>query len=239
MPTQFRNIIMLGEMIGLFLFSIYRCKNIYDENYKTGFIKVCIYYAIWNILTIYIYVFSFKSLIPQSYNKLITLSIVVFCSLMPFISLSIYTKHEILGTILLIFFIINLYIFFLVFADNDFVFPFETCIKEEGYIERVDPTLHLTEKSKIGYYVDDFNNTKHYVFFYQDSNDNWYYVDEPIEDINTCDISTNSSYVEKSVSRRTYRNDELFESDENYITTREDVSYRIYYNPNELIEIKK
>ena len=86
--------------------------------------------------------------------------------------------------------------------------------------------------------MDYSGDVDNYIFFYQDSNNNWCKVDEPIESKNIKKLSNGeSSYVEKYVTTKTILNLELDESDDNYITTEETVSYKLYYNPKELIEI--
>ena len=111
-------------------------------------------------------------------------------------------------------------------------------INEEKYTVTINPELNIKDRSKIGHYLDDTGDVDNYIFFYQDSNNNWCKVDEPIESKNTKILSDDeSSYVEKYVTTKTILNLELNESDDNYITIEEAVSYKLYYNPKELIEI--
>lgn len=250
MPTYLRLIIMLGEIIGFIVFSIIRI-NYYRNNMRSDLKGISIYYIILNVMLVSTFFFSFPTIIFLSYSKIICLS----CMFTTFLMLSIggiidnnsNTKIKIITVGLLYTFgVIGGLISFImpiggsiqVAIDPEHWMQFKTCINEEVNIETINPEIYLTDKSKIGHYLDYSGDVDNYIFFYQDSNNNWCKVDEPIESKNTKILSDNeSSYVEKYVSTKTILNLELDESDDNYITTEETVSYKLYYNPKELIEI--
>ena len=95
MPTYLRLIIMLGEMIGLLIFSFIRCSKsfkIYKKEKKNDVnrsdLKLLItFYAICNSIVLFVFIFSFQSYFFLCYNKLILLTIAVFASFLPFIIL--------------------------------------------------------------------------------------------------------------------------------------------------------
>ena len=248
MPTYLRLIIMLGEVIGFYIFSFIRCRQDFkaykeDKNNETNRsnLKVSIiYYSICNSLILFIFIWSFYSYIFLSYSKLILVTIAVITSLLPYIFSKCMEKHDGIATLLFFIFIIgavySIVITIFSFCAPEQLIQFKTCINEESFIETIDPEIGLTEKSKVGYSLDDSGEVDSYIFFYKDNSDNWCKVDEPIEYTKKLSDDENS-YVEKCVTKRTFLNYELDESDDNYIITEEIVSYELYYNPNELIVI--
>ena len=248
MPTYLRLIIMLGEMIGLLIFSFIRCSKsfkIYKKEKKNDVnrsdLKLLItFYAICNSIVLFVFIFSFQSYFFLCYNKLILLTIAVFASFLPFIILKNIDKHNGISTIVLFVFCVGMVTtgvvtIYSLCAPSQLI-QFKTCIKEEKYIETINPEIKLTDKSKIGHYLYGSGDVYNYIFFYKDSNGNWCKVDEPIEDAIELS-SSESSYVEKKVTTKTILNFELNEADDNYITKEETVSYKLYYNPNEVIDI--
>ena len=250
MPTYLKLIIMLGEMIGLLIFSFIRCRkefkaykeNKYNETCRSDLKISIIYYAICNSIILFIFIFAFPSYMFLSYSKLILLTIAVASSFLPSIFVTNYEEHRGICTIVFFLFLVGtvstgVIAGFSFRAPEDFI-HFKTCINEEKYTVTINPEINLTDESKIGHYLSDSGDIDNYIFFYQDSNSNWYKIDEHIEKENIKELSNDeSTYVEKYVTKKTILNYELNESDDNYTTTELTVSYKIYYNPNELIEI--
>ena len=248
MPTYLRLIVMLGEIIGFSLFSFFRCKNFYrayqkDKKEKLSDLRISIvYYSICNSIILFIFLFSFPSYIFLSYSKLILISIAVFTALIPFglFVTNSLEKHPGISALILLLLLFGgvssivstVYSFC---APQDWI-QFKTCIQEENFTETIYPEIILTEDSKIGYSLNDSGEIENYIFFYQDSNGKWYEVDELIED--TIELSENNhSYVEKCTIRYNILNLELDENDNDYSIIEEHVSYKLYYTPNELVEI--
>lgn len=248
MPTYLKLIIMLGEIIGLFIFSFIRCRQYfkaykedkYNEDKRSDLKVSIIYYAICNSIILFVFIFAFPSYMFLSYSKLILTTIAVIISFLPYVFSIMSEKHIWIGGLIFVLFVFG-GVFTIVITIFGFCAPeefmqFKTCINEEKYIETINPEINLTDKSKIGYTEDFDGNIDSYCFFYQDDSDNWCYVNEFIE--NTEKLSNDeSSYVEKYVTTKTILNHELNESDDNYMTTEESVKYILYYNPNELLKI--
>lgn len=250
MPTYLRLIIMLGEIIGLLIFSFIRCRQDIKAYRKDKYNKVnistlkisIIYYAICNIIILFIFIFTFPSYIFLSYSKLILLTIAVVSSFLPSIFLTKYEEHS--GICAIVFFLFcagivstGVITAFSFCSPEDFI-HFKACINEESFTETIAPEMNLTEQSKIGYSVNDSGNIDNYIFFYRDNKGNWCKVEEPIEKENTIELSKDkSSYIEKYVTIKTILNFELHESDDNYTITEETISYKLYYNQAELVKI--
>ncbi len=250
MPTYLKLIIMLGETIGLLIFSFIRCRQdfkVYKEDKCNGTnrsnLKISIiYYSICNSIILFIFIFTFPSYMFLSYSKLILITIAVITSFLPYVFIIKLEKYMGISAILFFLFVLGMVstgvITVFSFCAPESFIQFKTCINEETNIEKINPEINLTDKSKIGHYLNDSGDIDNYIFFYQNSDSNWCKVDESIERENTKELSNGeSSYVEKYVTTRTIWNLELDESDDNYIITEKTVSYNLYYNPNELIEI--
>lgn len=250
MPTYFRLIIMLGEIIGLLIFSFIRCRqnfkaykeDKYNEANRSNLKVSIIYYSVCNSIILFIFIFVFPSYMFLSYNKLILITIAVITSFLPYVFLIKLEKYIGISALIFALFLLGgvstVVITAFSFCDPGQLIQFKTCINEEKYTVTINPELNIKDRSKIGHYLDDTGDVDNYIFFYQDSNNNWCKVDEPIESKNTKILSDDeSSYVEKYVTTKTILNLELNESDDNYITIEEAVSYKLYYNPKELIEI--
>ena len=250
MPTYLRLIIMLGEIVGLLIFSFVRCKQHIKVYKKDKYNAVCrsdlkvsiVYYSICNIIILFIFTFSFPSYIFLSYNKLILITIAVITSFLPYVFIIKLEKYMLISAILFFLLVVGMVSTVVItvfsFCAPEELIQFKIYSNEENNIEKINPEINLTSKSKIGHYLDDSGDIDNYIFFYQDSNNNWHKVDEPIENRNTQKISTDeNSYVEKYVTTKTILNVELDESDKNYITTEKTISYKLYYNPIELMEI--
>ena len=81
MPTYLRLIIMLGEVIGFIVFSIFRI-NYYRNNKKSDLKGISIYYIILDVLLVGTFFFSFPTMIFLSYSKIICTSCLFITSLM-------------------------------------------------------------------------------------------------------------------------------------------------------------
>ncbi len=249
MPTYLRLFIVLGEVIGFCVFSVHRCKKFYkeykkdkkDKDKRKAFNNSLCFYVTCVCILLFIFIFTFPSYIFLSYNKLIIMTAVIVTLLIQYI-LEIYIDsiYAIIGIFM---YAISLFLalFVLVGVYAGFYFcegwiQFTECINEEKNIEIIHPVMNLSEKSKIGYTENDDGKIDRYIFFYQDDSGSWYSVNEFIQDKELLS-NDESSYVEKYITRKTFINYELSELDDNYKTTEEEIVYKLYCNPNELIKI--
>lgn len=251
MPTFLKLIIMLAEVIGFCIFSFIRCRKQYkiykedkeDEVQKSNLKVSIIYYSICVSIVLFIFIFTFPAYVFLSYNKLILITVAIIASIIPCILLSkidFFDHHEVIGGTVIALFIVLLGYTFAITIVSFFAYEqciqFKECISEEKDTKIIYPVMNLTDNSKIGYTEDSNGNIDSYRFFYQDDFGNWCEVNGFIE--NAEELSNDeSSYVEKYVTTRTILNYEFNESDDNYRTTEEIITYIVHYNPNELIKI--
>ena len=241
MPTFLRLIILLGEVIGFLAYTIIRIIMAYRRDKKIKDKSEIILAIICNVVIIIGFIFGCFQLTFLSYNKIIFISSFIIFILSFKFGLTIFDKHDNIGALLgIIGFLGSLTICITIivsfFTNSSDLIQIKTCINEESSIETINPEIGLTDKSKIGYTLDESGEVDSYIFFYKDNRDNWCKVDESIE--NVIELSDdNSSYVEKNVIIKTILDHELDESDDNYISKEIITTYILYYNPKELIEI--
>lgn len=253
MPTVLRLILLLGEVIGFLTFSIVRMVSISKKQKMKKLSEVdkkifFVFYIISNAIMIISFLFVFPSLIFLSYNKIMVTSVFLVLLLIICVGGIISENNEnqnkrkydhgifmmfigFIAGVAWLFTILVVSIFSIFNTDNTLV-QIKECIEESdsNYI-----TYQIDDK--IGITIDSSGKISTYNFLYHDDSNNWYYLDEYID--NTKELKTDEkSYVEKRVITRVIVNKELYTSNEQYITEEEYSYYKLYYNPNDLVKLK-
>lgn len=254
MPTALK-LILVGETIGFLTFSVIM-RIVNYRYYKKGTITKAdlkediILHAIFNVILIASFVFAFPTFTFFSYNKFICTSAICICLVLIELADIIYDdkkkKRKIVAENLMgwsfifgIAFVIGTIVCSIcsIFMPEELC-QFKTCISQEETTEVIYPEVILNDKYKIEFTRDYSGKINSYSFYYHDNSNNWYYTDAFSGDVEKLS-NDKSSYVEKNIVTKTILNYYLKESDDNYITEEKAVTYKLYINQNELIEIKK
>lgn len=256
MPNFLRLIIMLGEMIGFVIISIFLVHK-YDKK-RRGYVKITeqviekdkkddiVFFALGGVILLFILIFGFRQLIFLSYYKMISL---FFCSIdwiiiylaRGIISYKLYEEHrsikEISDSITKGAFI-NLYGFTLLLMVVVISFRgvdhsiFKTYIEQKEEIETIYPEF-IGEK-KIAH----INGTDKYIFsIIDDEGELSIKEDIEIKKKNIESYSENT-YIEKHTVIKTFCDIEMDMLSDNYIGTESEVTYVLFLNEEQLFEIK-
>lgn len=257
MPTFLRLIIMLGEIFGFIIVSIIRVNKrekkrrvcgIYSKKETNEAKKSDIKFAIVNnIIIVLIFFFSFYRLIFLSYHKMIYLSVFIVLAILYFLGDYLYEnnikKDCILtekGKIGLAISLLSEMILYpsiiLIFASSvsdSNINKFKVLTDQKERIEIIYPEL-MAEDKKIGH----IRGTNRYVCFHKDSKGNWVIIDNmEIMPINL--KNSNDTYIEKYTVTRTFNDIERDKNSDEYVIIENEVTYVLYLNKEQLIEIDK
>ena len=255
MSEIIRLIIMIGEIIGFIIFSIIfvmkcdkkrRGYDDYTEKKQKKAKKVnIIYFIVNNIIIISAFFILCPQLLFLSYHKIIYLSLIIVAFIV--ISLGYYmlgavisghhvdiTKENIacfitgLGA--------SIIIILIVFYCNgplgdEYRIQFKDCIDQKETIETIYP--EFIGETKIGH----FESSDRYIFGFKDNKGTWSIKDDiQVKPENL--RSSDNTYIEKHTITRTLKDIERYVESNDYIKTENEVTYVLFLNKEQLIEIK-
>ena len=248
-------LIMIGEIIGFIIFSIIlviECDKKRKDNgqYTEGEIKKAkksniIYIIINNIIIIAMFFFSCPRLIFLSHHKTIYLSIIFVSSISTLLgyyigganlfdrvtpSPKVWISVILAGAgvaISLLVLIANVALAF----HEEYVIEFKTCINQKETVETIYP--EFIGESKIGH----FEDSDKYIFGFKDNQGTWI-IEDNLE-VKPEDLkSSDNTYIEKHTITKTFKDIERYVESDDYITTEEEVTYVLFLNKEQLIELK-
>jgi len=257
MSEIIRLIIMIGEMIGFIIFSIVfvmkcdkrrrnRDKEYTEEKLKKAKKINIIYLTVKNIIIMAVFFFSCPQLVFLSYHKIIYLSIIIVASILIFLGyymvnadLTRYAEKTIKTWIAIFMMAIGIVMMVLFLPSNilvsvnseNYTLEFKTCINQEETVETIYPKF--IGDTKIGH----FENSDKYIFGFKDNQGTWIIEDDlefKPEDLKSSD----NTYIEKHTINKTFKDIERYVESDYYITTEDEVTYVLFLNKEQLIEIK-
>ena len=250
MPTFLRLIIILGEIFGFIIVLIIlgnkldkkdRACGRYSEKKINEAIELDIF--IPSIIRVLILILSFPQLIFLSYHKMIYFSVLMVSSILFYLGMYLRidrgedlwfsTKKRIGSHIALVSLITMMgcvAMILLLSVSGDEIVKFKVLTDQKENVEIIYPEL-IDENKKIGHIID----TNRFVCFYKDSEGNWTFMEIIPESLKRSEYT----YVEKHTVTRTFNDIERDKSSDEYVVIEDEVTYVLYINKEQLIEIDK
>lgn len=257
MPTFLRLIIMLGEIFCFIIVSIIlvnkrdkkrRSYDTYIEKKNNEAIKEDWKYVIVNsIIIVLIFFFSFHQLIFLSYHKMIYLSVFIVAAILYFLGDCLHNNNikkdyyliakERIGIAIVLLSMMTIFVCIAAIIASSFldsnITKFKTLNNQKENVEIIYPEP-INKNKKIGHIKD----TNNYVCFFKDSEGNWVIIDN-MEIMPKNLKNSNDTYIEKYTVTRTFNDIERDKSSDEYVIIENEVTYVLYLNKEQLIELDK
>lgn len=244
MSTFFRILIFVGEFIVLWVFTFFAIKKLWKEDsgvFKKWKIYDIIYFSLNNIIAICVFIFSFSSFVFLSYNKMVIMGTMILVYM--FLTFLWYADESLRNTIsnfvgkMLCTFVVILGMVVLNHAANVSIIPNEICINQEESTQIIYPSVNLKNNAKVGYSLDSDGKTCVYKCYYENNGDIYEELIYSSDSFKIVPIKDKNSYLKKTIKKKTLLNKELKETSKDYTFEEKEITYIIYLNKNDLVEI--